>query len=92
MIIKDKLAQNESKRILNLKKWQFKNCCLLTLKDKKSTRPEQIFEFIKSSLYSNCSITEGLTSKNWQIQFKDSAAYNLAWASQSKSMEILTLL
>ena len=74
-------------------KWQFHNCCLLVLNEKTVIKPNQIFGFIKSELTSKLSIEESkiasisqlASSKNWQIQFKNSDSYE---ASLGKSISI----
>ena len=82
LTIQRNIEKNAQKSFLQ--KWQFTNCCLLTL-ESNSLKPIEMFNTIKKALLSYdinenqiYSISQLASSKNWQIQFKDSQSFNAA--------------
>ena len=82
LTIQRNIEKNAQKSFLQ--KWQFTNCCLLTL-ESNSLKPIEMFNTIKNALLSYdinenqiYSISQLASSKNWQIQFKDSQSFNAA--------------
>ena len=62
------------------KKWQFQNCCSITIDDKVSIRPNQVFSALKESLsdflVDIIAIGQFSSSKFYTVKFKDKASYD----------------
>ena len=89
--LREKHRQASQKSIAKeSKKWQFVNCCLLTIDEKVQVKPNEVFGILKASLNDSLdkivSIGQFGSSKNWTIQFRDTASYEM---NQGKEIIIL---
>ena len=77
---KKHLLQADKNSKKDNKKWQFQNCCLLTIDDKVKIKPNDVFGSLKANLSDYLedivAIGQFSSSKNWTVQFRNKNSYD----------------